>query len=121
MPVRDELQTLWDAYTAAYRAGDAAGCAAVFVPDGAVYSPYSPPAHGRPAIEVLHREWTQVAGGEKQLTVLDAGSSGALAWSLTAYSEGDPAEDGTSLSVLERQADGGWLIRLCSLNKNAPG
>ena len=99
----------------AYRAGDAAGCASLFVPDGALYSPYAPPALGRAAIEALHRDWTQ--GGEpKQLTVIDTGGEGNVAWRHTAFSEGDVSGDGTSLSVCERQADGRWLIRICMLN-----
>jgi len=75
MTIRDELQGLMDKMTNAYRAGDAAGCASLFVPEGALYSPYAPPALGRAAIEELHRDWTQ--GGEnKQLQVIDAGSEG---------------------------------------------
>jgi hypothetical protein len=50
----------------------------------------------------------------------DAGSSGDLAWCLAAYSEGRVAEEGDSLNILEHQADGKWLIRICSLNSNNP-
>ena len=77
------------------------------------------PARGRGAIEALHQEWTR--GGEnKQLNVIDAGRSGDLVWCHTAYSEGEVSGDGTSLSVLERQANGHWLIRICMLNSDAP-
>jgi uncharacterized protein (TIGR02246 family) len=116
--IRDELQRLMDTMAHAYRAGDAAGCASLFVPAGALYSPYAPPALGRAAIEALHREWTQ-DGETKQLTVIDAGSDGDLAWCHAAYSEGDESDNGTSLSVCERQADGRWLIRFCMLNSDA--
>ncbi|WP_245318119.1 MULTISPECIES: nuclear transport factor 2 family protein [unclassified Mesorhizobium] len=61
MSIRDELQELWDIYVAAYRAGDAAGCAAVFTSDAELHSPYAPPARGRAAIEALHGVWTQYA------------------------------------------------------------
>ncbi len=89
----------------------------MFVPDGALYSPYAPPALGREAIDALHRDWTR--GGEnKQLQVIAAGASGDLAWCHTAYSEGDVSGNGTSLSILERQADGQWLIRICMLNSD---
>lgn len=118
MSIQDEMQGLMDKMTKAYRAGDATGCAALFVPDGALYSPYAPPALGRQAIDELHRDWTQ--GGEnKQLRVIDAGSSGDLAWCHTAFSEGEISGDGTSLSVCERQADGRWLIRICMLNSDS--
>ena len=118
MSIRDELQGVYDAYGTAYRSKDAAGCAAVFTENGAVYSPYSPPAIGREAVEALHREWTGLGGEDKRLTVIDAGSSGDLAWCLIAYSDAHDA--GTSLNVCERQADGAWLIRLCSLNEDKP-
>ena len=79
--------------------------------------PRAPPALGRASIEALHREWTQ--GGEnKQLTVIDAGGEGNLAWCHSAYSEGDVSSNGTSLSVCVRQADGRWLIRICMLNRD---
>jgi hypothetical protein len=53
---------------------------------------------------------------------MEAGTSGHLAWSLAAYSEGEATGNGTSLSVFERHADGGgWLIRMCSLNSTDPG
>ncbi len=120
MPIRNELQNLFNTYAAAYRAGDAAACAAMFVLNGELHSPYAPPARGRAAIEALHRIWTQDGGSDKKLTVIDAGSSGELAWCLATYSEGQVTGDGTSLNILEHQANGDWLIRICSLNSNDP-
>lgn len=116
MSIRDDLQEIWDMYVAAYRSGDAAGCAAIFTDDAEVHSPYGPPAHGRAAIEALHGLWVQHAGPNKILQVIEAGSSGELAWTLAAYSEGEAVGNGTSLSIFERQPGGGWLIRMCSLN-----
>jgi ketosteroid isomerase-like protein len=116
MPIREDLQRVYDAYATAYRMKDAAGCAAVFTEDGEVFSPYAPPARGRPAVEALHQEWTQLGGQDKQLSVTDAGSSGDLAWCLTAYV--DAHESGTSLNVFQRQSGGKWLIRICSLNED---
>jgi ketosteroid isomerase-like protein len=121
MSIRDDLQAFWNIYAAAYRAGDAAACAAMFAPDAELHSPYAPPARGRAAIEALHRIWTQDGGGtDKQMTVIDAGSSGDLAWCLAAYSEGEATGDGTSLGILERHAGEDWLIRMCSLNSSDP-
>jgi hypothetical protein len=57
------------------------------------------PGCGRAAIEELHRVWTSEGGGEKRLTVMDAGSAGDLAWCIAAYSEGDATGDCTSLNI----------------------
>ncbi|RWD61666.1 MAG: DUF4440 domain-containing protein [Mesorhizobium sp.] len=116
MSILEQLQSVYDAYATAYRNKDPAGCAAVFTHDGEVFSPYAPPAKGRAAIEALHSEWVNISGDNKELRVLDAGFSGDLAWCLTAYS--DTLEAGTSLNVFQRQADGQWLIRACSLNQS---
>ena len=104
MSIRDDLQEIWDMYVAAYRAGDAAGCAAIFTEDAEVHSPYGSPARGRAAIEALHGEWAQHASSNKTLQVIEAGNSWDLAWTLAAYSEGEAVGNGTSLSVFERQA-----------------
>lgn len=121
MSIRDDLQAFWNIYAAAYRAGDAAACAAMFALDAELHSPYAPPARGRAAIEALHSIWTQDGGGaDKQMTVIDAGSSGDLAWCLAAYSEGEASGDGISLGILERRAGKDWLIRMCSLNSSDP-
>jgi ketosteroid isomerase-like protein len=92
----------------------------VFTPDGELYSPYAPPARGRAAIEALHRIWTLDGGSGKRLTIVHAGSSGDLAWCLASFSEGQVTGDGTSLNIFERQADGSWHIRMCSLNGSEP-
>jgi len=120
MSIRDEMQALMGRMAVAYRAGDATGCAAMWTEDGAIYSPFAPPVHGRAAIEAIHREWTGGGGGgNKRLEVLDAGSKGNLAWCLAAFSEGS-TESGTSLNILERQPDCNWLIRVSSLNSDEP-
>jgi uncharacterized protein (TIGR02246 family) len=123
-PFEVEAQALMDRMAAAYRAGDAAGCAALFTADATLLSPHAAAAHGRDAIEALHRDWTAQANS-KRLTVIEAGRSGDLGWCLAAYSEGDITEgdntgNGTSLSTLMRQSNGSWLIRMCSLNSDVP-
>ena len=120
MAIRDELQDLYNSYAAAYSLGDAATCAAAFALDGELFSPYAPPARGREAIETLHNEWTRDRVGDKQLVVVAAGGSGDLARCLATYSEGLATGNGTSLNVFERQPDGNWLIRVCSLNSSDP-
>lgn len=120
MAIRDELQSLLDEMATAYIAGDAAGCAAVFTPDAALFSPYAPPVYGRAAIEEIHRGWVGHGGGTKTMKVVDAGMAGDLAWCLAHYSEGDVAGDGTSLIVFARQPSGGWLCHMASLNSLVP-
>lgn len=121
MTFLEEMQELMNAMALAYRAGDAHACAQMFVPDGVMYSPYAFPARGRAEIESLHRDWTGDGGGAaKVLKVKKAVRSGDMAWCLVAYSEGDATGDGTSLSILERQPGGEWLIRICSLSSDTP-
>ena len=115
MSIRDDLQSLFNIYVAAYQAGDAAACAAIFALNGELYSPYAPPALGRAAIEALHKVWTQEGGG-KELIIIDAGCSGDLASCLATFSEAQVTGTGTS----QRHADGEWLIRVCSLNSSDP-
>ena len=115
MSIREQLQSVYEAYATAYRTKHPAGCAAVFTDDGELFSPYALPTRGRAAIEALHSEWVNI-GDNKELRILDAGFSGDLAWCLAAYS--DTLEAGTSLNVFRRQADGRWLIRACSLNRS---
>ena len=118
MPVDEELQQFWEAYVAAYRAADASALGAMFTPDAELHSPYAPPARGRHEIAALHATWTQghAEAGDKKMRVIQAGMSGDLAWSLASYSEGLETGNGTSVSVFEKQSDGSWLIRMCSLN-----
>ena len=115
----EEIQELMDQMANAYRAADAHSCAQMFVPEGVLYSPYAVPAQGRTEIESLHRIWTGEGTG-KQLKVLEADNSGNLGWCLVAYSEGDATGNGTSLCVVERQPNGKWLIRICSLSSDEP-
>jgi uncharacterized protein (TIGR02246 family) len=119
MTFKAEMQALMTVMATAYKAGDANACAQMFVEDGVLYSPYANPARGHAEIEALHREWTEGVTG-KELKVLDAARSGDMGWCLVAYSEGNETGDGTSLSVVERQTDGQWLIRICSLNSDEP-
>ena len=119
MTFKAEMQALMNDMATAYMAGDAHGCAKLFVKDGLLYSPYAYPARGRTEIEALHYAWTVGVTG-KELNVLDAAQSGDLGWCLVAYSEGKTTGNGTSLSVVERQPEGQWLIRVCSLNSDEP-
>lgn len=118
MGVPPDFQVLMDRMTVAYRAGDASACADMFTMDAQLYSPYAPPAVGRGAIEARHREWTDGGVPDKELKVLQTGGSNDFAWTLSSYSEDGGKVRGTSLAVWQREVDGNWRIRLCSLNSN---
>lgn len=114
MSLQQELQALCDTYVAAYRAGDAAGCSAVFTEDGIMLSAFAPPARGRAAIAEQHAQWT--AGGEgKTLTVVQAAGSGDVAWFLAEFAEGNEKGEGISLNACTRARGGPWRIHLSSL------
>ena len=120
MPLRNELQAVWDAYVNAYRRRDACACADLFAPNAVLVSPFGPAASGQKEIETLHAEWTLEGGENKMIEMIEFGGSDDLAWCLSKFSEGDAAGEGTSLNILERQPDGTWLIRMCSLNEGTP-
>lgn len=114
MALRDELQAMSDAYVVAYRKGDTAGCAAVFTPDGILYSAFAEPAIGRPAIAALHEGWTE--GGEgKTLTIVEAAGSGDIAWARAAFAERRDTAEGHALWACVRDPGGPWRIKVCSL------
>ena len=120
MDIKKELQLLFDRYVAAYRTGDGEGCAAFFAADAELHSPYGPVARGRQSIAKTHLQWTSEGAEKKQLEVINAGVSGDLAWCFAEFTEGEVTGAGVSLNVLERQPDGSWLIRMCSLNDREP-
>jgi ketosteroid isomerase-like protein len=114
MTFEAEIQDLLERMATAYRAGDAAGCAMLFAEDAQLHSPFAPPAIGRRAIERLHEIWTE-EGGNKAFTIIDSGRDGSLGWCLCRFSEDDHSGDGTSLIVLVRDPEVGWLVRSCCL------
>ena len=116
-PLQIQLQAVLDRYVAAYIAKDAAGCAAVFMPDGVVYSSYGPPALGRDAIAAQHREWVNYGGKNKSLLIQDMGGHGDTAWCLARYSEGEVKGSGMSLMVFARSPSGDWLVLKCSMTE----
>jgi ketosteroid isomerase-like protein len=114
MMLRDELQAMGDAYVTAYRSGDTVGCAAVFTPDGVLYSAFAPPAIGRPAIAALHELWTD-GGAGKTLTVVEAAGSGDIAWARADFAEKGETTEGHALWACVRDPGGPWQVRVCSL------
>lgn len=116
MSLRAELQATLDRMARAQLAGDAAACAALFTAEAEVRSPHASPARGRAEIEALHRDWTASAPLNR-FEVLDCDGSGELAWASARLSDGYATGDVASLGVVcLRGPDGGWLIRMCTLN-----
>ena len=122
MPLKEELQSLMDAYGAAYQARDAQSCARAFEKRATILTPWDPPTTGREQIVALHRAWFQEPDENKTFEVRDAGSDGNLAYCAVAYSadlrqaDGTTAKErGTTLGVLARNEDGQWRIRYSSL------
>ena len=111
---KDHLVELIGTYLAAYRAQDADGCARAFTVDGALLSPFGPPARGREAIATTHSEWFTLPEEDKRLEVVefhDNGESGhcLLRWSARVPNKDDPSgfttESGLSLCVLTAPGD----------------
>ncbi len=100
---------LVDAYLTAYNAQDSNGCARTFTPDGALFSPFGPPASGRAAIAAAHSQWFAEVEEDKRLEVQefhDEGKSGycLLGWSARVPDENEAGgfrvESGVSLGIL---------------------
>lgn len=101
-------------YERGWRAGDAAGVAALFAPDGFVLQSGQPPVRGRAAIEAAYAG----QGGPLHLRALAFGASDSLAFIIGAYgyaaagaAPAAPVPDmGKFTLTLRRGADGRWLI-----------
>ncbi|MEM9550838.1 MAG: SgcJ/EcaC family oxidoreductase [Pseudomonadota bacterium] len=116
--IAEEMQRLYDQYVDAYRAENAAGCASIFTDDAEFFSPFGQAARGQTAIEATHIDWLRIGGSDVQVKVVSADAAGDLAWCLAEFSGASAPGPGTVLSVLQRQSDGGWRIRICSLNSD---
>ncbi|MEM7193338.1 MAG: hypothetical protein AAF402_00215 [Pseudomonadota bacterium] len=104
-----KLQQLISHYLSAYKALDSKGCAEAFTADGALFSPYGPPARGRQAIADTHTEWFAEPEEDKTLEVLEYnenehGGYCLLGWSARVPVEGSEDKfsiaSGVSLCVL---------------------
>ena len=123
---RKGIELLVEQLLDALKRHDAATCAALFTDDGVIISPWAPTARGLDAIRATHQAWFDEGEANKRLTVLEVDSSGDLAYCLLAWSGDYPQSDGsvatysgTSVNVLQRQANAEWKIRVQSLNSDA--
>jgi ketosteroid isomerase-like protein len=112
---------------AAMNDGDVEGCLGFHTADGAIYSPYGPPAMGREALRATYRDWLGAGERKKRFRVRAAGGCEALGWCLLDYSSDFPdgagtlvTERGQSLNVMELGSDGVWRAKVSSLTSATP-
>ena len=123
MSAKDQFQHVMDRYLDRYAAHDASGCAACYMDDGIILSPYGPPVIGRAAIRDEHAAWFLEDESNKTMTVLDAALDGATGFCLVAYSADIAGQDGAtrvhgaSVNTMTKDTAGNWLIRQTSLNE----
>lgn len=111
------LERILRDYERAWRAGDAAGLAALFAPDGFVLPGGAAPVRGRAAIQ---RAYTGQAGGPLRLRVLAYATADTVGYLLGAFAYGDaPRDAGKFTLTLRRAADGSWRIFSDMDNPNA--
>lgn len=117
-----EIQSLLDAYGAAYAAHDAERCAGFYAEDGEIHMPGGPPIVGRPAIAEAHADWFTQREENKTLVIDKVGASGDLAYCTLTYSadilqDGAPPmrDAGSSLNTLRRQPDGSLRMHITAL------
>lgn len=121
----EALRAVLDRYLHAYKACDAAGCAAEFAHDAWVLSPWSSPAKGRAEIAAQHTDWFAEDERNKEMTFVDLQVSGDLANGLVRYAADIPGEHGpervfgVGLNSFRRGRDGNWQITHSSLHEVA--
>ena len=102
-----ELDRVLRDYERLWAAGDAAGLAAIFAPDGMALSSGRPPAVGRAAIA----EEYKVAGGPLRLRAIAFAVSDSVGYIVGLYHYGNVAEDtGKFVLALRRAGVSPWLI-----------
>jgi uncharacterized protein (TIGR02246 family) len=127
MSIQDELEALNAVWLEAFSRGDAEACADLWTENGAIYSPYGPPAIGREAIKQAHQDWLSAGEINKNLEILEAGGDGNTAFLVASYSGDYPTEDGgyetesgKVVNVCTRHPDGRWKFHIGSLNSDKP-
>ena len=102
-----EIQSLLDAYGAAYAAHDAERCAGFYAEDGEIH---------------MHADWFTQREENKTLVIDKVGASGDLAYCTLTYSADIPQDGappmrdaGSSLNTLRRQPDGSLRMHITAL------
>ena len=103
-----ELDRVLRDYERAWRVGDAAALAALFVSDGFILQPGRAPVRGRTAIQAAYRGQ---GGGPLRLWALGYAADGAVGYIVGAYGYGDAlTAQGKFTLTLRRAPDGRWMI-----------
>lgn len=123
-----ELEEAVAAFYAAVDAGDADGVIALFHDNALVLPDGGPPRLGK---EAVSESWRAGAGGGfrlRDISVLQAGRSGDLAFRVNQYSwsmagEGDGRDwfPTKNVHIWKRQADGSWKLLVDLWNENPEG
>ncbi|MNM36933.1 hypothetical protein D3C81_476540 [compost metagenome] len=114
-----ELDRVLRDYERAWRAGNAAGLAALFAEDGFVLQSNRPPVRGRPAIQAAYEG--QGEGSPLRLRALAFAGADTTGYIIGAYRFGDAARDmGKFTLTLHRAPGGPWQIFSDMDNLNAP-
>ncbi|MCT8159880.1 YybH family protein [Pseudoruegeria sp. SHC-113] len=123
MATASDIDALFKLYLDAYAQKDTAAVAELFEEDGALFSPFGPPAFGRAAIAATHADWFNEDETEKAMKVVEAredttGGHALVGFASSFKSENEPPQRhyGMSLNTLTRAANGTWRIRHCCLS-----
>jgi uncharacterized protein (TIGR02246 family) len=107
-------------FMSAFKAGDAAGAAALYAPNVIVVEPDGARYEGKTKVAALVKQYMSLFDFTSfDITVDSFGSSGDLAWAggkeiatlADKKSKKSTSQTNTYLAVYERQADGKWLMR----------
>lgn len=116
------------AYVAAVKAGDAAGIAKLYAPDGIEMPPNQPMQKGRAAVLAFHKAFTESMASPAQLTVtpIETKVSGDIAFDVGTYTQkvtpkgGQAAEDKGKYVVLLKRSGGEWWVSHAIYNSDLP-
>ncbi len=110
-----ELDRVLRDYEQGWRAGDAAGLASLFTPDGFILRPRNQPVRGRAAIESAY----QNAGGNLQLRALEYAQSDSIGYIIGGYGyQAEGPDSGKFILTLRLLEDGKWYISADMDNSN---
>ena len=111
-----ELGRVLTDYETAWRRGDAAGLAALFVENGFVLSPRLPPIRGRGRI----KEHYAGDGSTLLLRAITYATEGSVGYVIGGYRYREGPDVGTFTLTLQRASGGRWLVVSDMDNSNRP-
>ena len=124
------INAIWSTYVSSLEAGDIDAWLSLWTEDGVQMPPNEPPVIGKSQLRARNGGALDVLTVEIHITNQEVGVTGDWAFSRGVYtatfSPKDGSEpipvDGKFMTILKRQADGGWKIHRDIFNSNvAPG